>query len=120
MIHFEYDGASLMLFKVFDEDGHRLECCPRGSGRSPGPTRTRPAVVHFSSSSSSGGGAGGSSDSAELFATPMTTAEIDAFLADDSPKAYEKVVDRLLASPAYGEKWGIARRTVRSGGVPPM
>ena len=37
---------------------------------------------------------------------PPTPEEIDAFLADDSPKAFEKVVDRLLASPAYGERWG--------------
>jgi hypothetical protein len=35
-----------------------------------------------------------------------TPAELDAFLADRSPDAYEKVVDRLLASPAYGERWG--------------
>ncbi len=33
-----------------------------------------------------------------------TIAELDAFLADDSPKAQEHVVDRLLASPAYGER----------------
>ena len=32
-----------------------------------------------------------------------TPAEVDAFLADSSPDAYEKVVDRLLASPRYGE-----------------
>lgn len=32
--------------------------------------------------------------------------EVDAFLADKSPNAYEKVVDRLLASPQYGERWG--------------
>jgi hypothetical protein len=31
--------------------------------------------------------------------------EVDAFLADKSPDAYEKLVDRLLASPAYGERW---------------
>ena len=31
--------------------------------------------------------------------------EVDAFLADTSPNAYEKVVDRLLASPHYGERW---------------
>jgi len=30
---------------------------------------------------------------------------VDAFLADRSPQAYEKVVDRLLASPHYGERW---------------
>src|SRR5690606_39764329 len=34
---------------------------------------------------------------------PPTLEEIDAFLADDSSDAYEKVVDRLLASPHYGE-----------------
>jgi len=37
---------------------------------------------------------------------PPTPAEVDAFLADNSPDAYEKVVDRLLASPHYGEHWG--------------
>ncbi len=37
---------------------------------------------------------------------PPTQAEIQAFLSDKSPNANEKVVDRLLASPAYGEAWG--------------
>jgi len=36
---------------------------------------------------------------------PPTPAEQAAFLADDSPKAYSKVVDRLLASREYGERW---------------
>ena len=36
---------------------------------------------------------------------PPTEAELRAFLADDSPDAWEKVVDRLLASPHYGEHW---------------
>ena len=36
---------------------------------------------------------------------PPTLEEIDAFLADDRPDAYEQLVDRLLASPRYGEKW---------------
>jgi len=35
-----------------------------------------------------------------------TPDEIQQFLADNSPTAWEKVVDRLLASPAYGERWG--------------
>lgn len=42
----------------------------------------------------------------DLTGLPPTPAEIDAFLADKSPNAYEKLIDRLLASPAYGERWG--------------
>jgi hypothetical protein len=41
----------------------------------------------------------------DLTGLPPTPEELDAFLADGSPGAYEKVVDRLLASPAYGERW---------------
>jgi hypothetical protein len=40
----------------------------------------------------------------DLTGLPPTPEAVDAFLADDSPEAYEKVVDRLLASPAYGER----------------
>ncbi len=42
--------------------------------------------------------------SLDLTGLPPTPAEIDAFLSDKSPKAYEKAVDRLLASPRYGER----------------
>ncbi|HEV8291509.1 MAG TPA: DUF1549 domain-containing protein, partial [Tepidisphaeraceae bacterium] len=42
----------------------------------------------------------------DLIGLPPTPQEIDAFLADDSPDAFAKVVDRLLASPHYGERWG--------------
>ena len=41
----------------------------------------------------------------DLTGLPPSPAEVDAFLNDKSPDAYEKVVDRLLASPAYGERW---------------
>ncbi|MBM3946996.1 MAG: DUF1549 domain-containing protein, partial [SAR202 cluster bacterium] len=41
----------------------------------------------------------------DLVGLPPTRAELLAFLADTSPDAYEKVVDRLLASPHYGERW---------------
>ena len=42
----------------------------------------------------------------DLTGLPPTPEEVHAFLNDKSSKAFEKVVDRLLASPAYGEKWG--------------
>ena len=56
----------------------------------------------------------------DLIGLPPTPEEIDAFLADDSPDAFAKVVDRLLASPRFGERWGrhwldVARYAESSG-----
>ncbi len=42
----------------------------------------------------------------DLTGLPPTPAEVDAFVRNTSPKAYEQLVDKLLASPHYGEKWG--------------
>ena len=42
----------------------------------------------------------------DLIGLPPTPEEIDAFLKDTAPDAYEKVVEKLLASPHYGERWG--------------
>ena len=42
----------------------------------------------------------------DLTGLPPTPEEVEAFLADSSSDAVEKLVDRLLASPAYGERWG--------------
>jgi len=42
----------------------------------------------------------------DLTGLPPTPEAVQAFVADRSPDAYEKVIDRLLASPQYGEKWG--------------
>ena len=57
----------------------------------------------------------------DLVGLPPTPAEIDAFVADRSAQAYETVVDRLLASPQFGERWGrhwldVARFAESSGG----
>jgi len=43
--------------------------------------------------------------SLDLLGLPPAPTEIDAFLADTAPDAYEKLLDRLLASPHYGERW---------------
>ena len=43
--------------------------------------------------------------SLDLIGLPPTIEEIDGFIHDSSPRAYEKLVDRLLASPHYGERW---------------
>ena len=43
--------------------------------------------------------------SLDLIGLPPTLMELDAFLRDERPDAYERLVDRLLASPHYGERW---------------
>src|SRR5262249_55723948 len=57
----------------------------------------------------------------DLLGLPPTPAEVDAFRADQSPDAFARVIDRLLASPHYGERWGrhwldVARFAESSGG----
>ena len=42
----------------------------------------------------------------DLTGLPPTPDEVQSFLADNSPQAFSRVVDRLLASPRYGERWG--------------
>lgn len=42
----------------------------------------------------------------DLLGLPPTPDEIDAFVADPRPAAYERLIDRLLANPHYGERWG--------------
>jgi len=46
--------------------------------------------------------------SLDLLGLPPSVAEVDAFVADTSPDAHERLLDRLLASPAYGERWATA------------
>ena len=58
--------------------------------------------------------------SIDLTGLPPTPEEVDAFVADTEPNAYEKLVDRLLASPHYGERmalpWLDAARYADSNG----
>jgi hypothetical protein len=42
----------------------------------------------------------------DLIGLPPTPEDVDAFVHDNSPDAYERLIDRLLASPHYGERWG--------------
>jgi len=42
----------------------------------------------------------------DLIGLPPSPSELDAFLSDNSDSAYEKLVDKLLADPRYGERWG--------------
>ena len=53
-IHFEYDGAATLLFKVFNKEGEWLECCPGGDNSRDAAMGARPAAVPFGPSSSSG------------------------------------------------------------------
>ena len=59
-------------------------------GLNPAPEAERPTLIRRAS--------------IDLIGLPPTVAEVDAFLADESPQAYEKVVDRLLASQHFGER----------------
>jgi hypothetical protein len=42
----------------------------------------------------------------DMLSLPPTYAEVTAFINDKTPQAYERLIDRLLASPHYGERWG--------------
>src|SRR5262245_7241418 len=64
----------------------------RAAGLSPSPTADRRTLIRRLSF--------------DLIGLPPSPEEADDFLADQSPDAYERLVDRLLASPRYGERWG--------------
>jgi Protein of unknown function (DUF1549)/Protein of unknown function (DUF1553)/Planctomycete cytochrome C len=76
------------------------------AGMSPSPEADRPTLIKRLS--------------IDLTGLPPTPEEVDAFVADRDPKAYEKLVDRLLASPHYGERmalpWLDAARYADSNG----
>lgn len=84
-IHFEYDGASTMFFKVFDAEGRRLECCPGGGHQDGIEAGAGPAAGLVSSSSSSSDHAWESSDSPEPYETPETSD--DSYVPPSSRRA---------------------------------
>jgi hypothetical protein len=58
----------------------------------------------------------------DLHGLPPTAEEVAAFEADSDPRAYERLIDRLLASPRYGERWArhwldVARYADNEGGI---
>ena len=69
-----------------------LDAALKSAGLSPAPPASRETLIRRAT--------------LDLTGLPPTPAEVDAFLNDLSPDAWEKVVDRLLASPRYGERWG--------------
>ena len=64
----------------------------RKASLSPAPAASRPELIRRATY--------------DLLGLPPTPAEVDDFVHDRSPQAWEKVVERLLASPHYGEQWG--------------
>jgi len=62
------------------------------NGLAPAPAADKPALIRRATF--------------DLVGLPPTPEEIDAFIRDDAPNAFTRVVDRLLASPHYGERWG--------------
>ena len=84
-IHFEYDCASMMFFKVFDAEGHRLEYYPGGGHPNGTAAGAGPAAGLAISSSSSGDDAWESSDSPESYETPETSD--DSYVPPSSRRA---------------------------------
>ncbi len=72
-------------------DGFILEALLK-HGLTPAPEADKPALIRRATF--------------DLTGLPPTPEEVDAFLADDTAEAYERLIDRLLASPRYGERWG--------------
>jgi mono/diheme cytochrome c family protein len=71
---------------------HFLLSAMEGKGIAPAPAAARRTLIRRASY--------------DLTGLPPSADEIEAFVNDRSPKAFEKVVERLLASPQYGERWG--------------
>ncbi len=71
---------------------HFIEARLREAGLAPSPEADRPTLIRRLS--------------LDLIGLPPSPAEVEAFLLDHRPDAYERLVEALLASPHYGERWG--------------
>ena len=71
---------------------HFLQAALTAKGLRPAPPADKPTLLRRATH--------------DLTGLPPTPAELEAFLPDESPRAFEDVVERLLASPRYGERWG--------------
>lgn len=117
------DGASLpadaVAESVSDPKRHwayqKPVARPVPTGPSGAPLASNPLDAFLAAAQKSRGVVpGGSADrrtllrrvSMDITGLPPTPAEMEAFLADETAGAYERAVDRLLASPRYGERWG--------------
>ena len=105
--HFQRAGPALVL--PADPPGHASRrATDAGAGR-----ETRSIASSWPGSTSTGSRRRPEADrrtlirrvTFDLTGLPPTPGEVAAFLADPSPDAYERLVDRLLASPHYGERW---------------
>ena len=72
-IHFEYDGATTLFFKVFNEEGERLECCLGGDSERDAAAGAGPAAVPFGALPSSSDNSWESSDSPEPSESPESS-----------------------------------------------
>ena len=103
-IHFEYDGASTLFFKVFDAEGCRLECCPGGE---------RQAGARFARGYSSSSSPWESSGSPELYETPETSD--DSYIPPSSPRLGAGLRRLAATADLDGVGAGLPRPTVDDG-----
>ena len=93
-IHFEYDGAATLFFKVFNEEGERLECCPEGSSPQGAAVGAGPASVPFGASSSSSDDSWESSDSPEPSESPESSD--DSYMPPSSRRSWSAAAAAAL------------------------
>jgi mono/diheme cytochrome c family protein len=87
--HLEDAKKHWSLQPIFDPKPASLDALVGTTGKAPADKRTLIRRAYF-----------------DLIGVPPTYAEVNAFAADNDPKAFEKLIDKLLADKRYGERWG--------------